>query len=409
VPACGTDLIVAGRNLLRTPRRAALSLAAIAGGVIATVLAGGFIEWNLWYGRESTIHSQLGHLRVFRAGYLESGFSDPYRYLLPEKSAELAAIEAQKDVLVVAPRLSFSGLASFGDVTLSFLGEGLDPPKESQLSRAVEIVAGEGLSSNDANGVVLGAGLASNLGVRPGDAIVLVANTPSGGVNAADVHVRGLFSTITKAYDEIAIRVPIGLARKLTRMAGAHSWAVVLTDTESTANALRSVKALLPAEKFDVVPWTRLADFYNKVSALYARQFGMVQLIIAAVILLGITNTMMMSVVERTSEIGTALAIGRRQTSVLRSFVLEGALLGVAGGTVGLAVGLLLAAAISAVGIPMPPSPGMSHGFVAGIRVTPALAWQGFTLALAAAVAASIYPAWRASRMNIVEALRAGR
>ncbi|MGH8714371.1 MAG: ABC transporter permease [Casimicrobiaceae bacterium] len=408
-PAWTSDLVIAARNLARTPRRSLLSLAAIAGGVVALILAGGFIEWNLWYGRESTIHSQLGHIRVFRAGYLQSGFADPYRYLLPETSQELAAIEAEPGVLVVAPRLSFSGLASFGDATLSFLGEGLDPAKEAQLSRAVEIVAGVDLARSDADGVVVGEGLAANLGVKPGDRVVLVANTASGGVNAAEVTVRGLFATITKAYDDSAIRLPLALARRLTRTSGAHSWAIVLTDTDLTPTVLERVKAALPADRYEVVPWTRLADFYNKVAALYERQFGLVQWIIGAVILLGITNTMLMSVVERTSEIGTALAIGRRRSAILRSFLLEGALIGIAGGVAGLAIGLILAALISAIGIPMPPSPGMARGFVAGIRVTPGLAVQACTVALLAALAAGVYPAWRASRMNIVDALRTGR
>ena len=123
--------------------------------------------------------------------------------------------------------------------------------------------------------------------------------------------------------------------------------------------------------QFEIVPWIKLSDFYNKVAALYERQFGLVRLIIAAVIVLGITNTMMMSVLERTSEIGTALAIGRKRSAILRGFVLEGGLLGIAGGVVGLVTGLLLAHAISAIGIPMPPSPGMSRGFVAGITITP--------------------------------------
>src|SRR5262249_8371136 len=141
--ALGVDISIAARNLARTPRRTLVSVSAIAAGVVAMMLAGGFIEWTLWFGRESVIHSQLGHFRVFRPGYLDSGFSDPYSYLLPAKSDALATLEAMPEVVAVAPRLSFSGLASIGDTTISFVGEGLDPEKERQLSQALQIVSGQ--------------------------------------------------------------------------------------------------------------------------------------------------------------------------------------------------------------------------------------------------------------------------
>ncbi len=403
------DVSMSVRNIARTRRRSILAMSAIGAGVIAIVLAGGFIEWTLWFGRESVIHSQLGHFRVFRPGYLESGFADPYRYLLPAQSAEFRALATMPHVEAVAPRLSFSGLASVGDTTLSFLGEGLDPVKERLLSRAVEIVEGNDLSADDEKGVVLGEGLASNLGAKPGDRIVLLVTSPTGGVNAIEAHVRGTFSTIMKAYGDSAIRLPITLANELTRSSGAHSWAVVLTDTDDLESVLESVRPKLDPKRYEIVPWIRLSDFYNKVSALYERQFGLIKLIIAAVIVLGITNTMMMSVLERTREIGTSLALGRRRSAILRAFVIEGALLGVIGGLSGLAIALILAHIISSIGIPMPPSPGMSHGFVAGIRVTAILAAESVGLVVASTLIASVYPAWRASRMNIVDSLRVGR
>ena len=404
-----TDLALAARNIARTPRRSLMSLSAIAAGVIAMILTGGFIEWNLWFGRESVIHSQLGHFRVFRPGYMDSGFADPFKYLLPSQGPELAFLEAAPHVIAVAPRLSFSGLASVGETSLSFLGEGLDPTKETLLARAVEVVAGKDLSTEDPRGVVLGEGLANNIGAKVGDTIVLLATTASGSTNAVEGTVRGVFSTVMKGYDDSVIRMPIAFAGSLLRTTGAHSWAVVLSGTEQLDGTMKSVRTRLSPEQFEVVPWDRLSDFYNKVAALYARQLGVVKLIIAVVIVLGISNTMMMSVMERTSEIGTALALGRRQGAILRSFLLEGVLVGLAGGIAGLVIGMVFAQAISAIGIPMPPSPGMTRGFVAGIRVTPALVLEGLVLSVLSALIASIYPAWRASRMNIVNALRVGR
>jgi putative ABC transport system permease protein len=161
----------------------------------------------------------------------------------------------------------------------------------------------------------------------------------------------------------------------------------------------------LNSSSFETVPWTSLADFYNKTVLLFSKQVSVAKFIIALIIVLTISNTQMMSVLERTTEIGTSLAIGRRRSEVMRLFIVEGALIGLAEGTAGALLGYGLAELISAIGIPMPP-PGMAHGYLGQILVTPRLAIDAFVLALITTLAASIVPAWKASRMNIVDALR---
>jgi putative ABC transport system permease protein len=153
----------------------------------------------------------------------------------------------------------------------------------------------------------------------------------------------------------------------------------------------------------------QLADFYNKTVELLSRQIGVVKIIIAVIIILSISNTMTMSVMERTIEIGTSMALGVTRSRVLRLFLFEGGLLGVIGGCTGTLLGYLLAQFISFVGIPMPPAPGMSRGFTAAIMITPTIMWEAMLLALSTTLIASIYPSWRASRMVIVDALRHNR
>jgi putative ABC transport system permease protein len=112
---------------------------------------------------------------------------------------------------------------------------------------------------------------------------------------------------------------------------------------------------------------------------------------------------------ERIGEIGTSMALGIRRTGVMRLFLSEGALLGCFGGLVGVAVGVVLAMVISAVGIPMPPPPGMGRGYTGQILVTWDIALSSFLLAVGTTLVASIIPAWKASRMEIVNALRHNR
>jgi putative ABC transport system permease protein len=218
-----------------------------------------------------------------------------------------------------------------------------------------------------------------------------------------------LFSTVSKAYDDAALRVPIATARTLLRTKGSHLWVDLLNETSDTDRVLTKLRGELPQDKFEVVPWRKLADLYNKTEALFTKQIQGVRLIIALIIVLSISNTMTMSVIERISEIGTSMALGVKRIGILRLFVSEGILLGCFGGLLGLLTGVALAAVISAIGIPMPPPPGQAHGLTAAILVSWKIAFEAFLLAVGSTLIGSIYPAWTASRKEIVDALRHSR
>ena len=368
-----TDIKLSIRNLSRNINRSLVAGLTVAGGIVAFLLAGGFINWIFHDMREATIHSQLGHIQVVRPGYFDNGISDPYSFLLPAASPELKLLEEIPEVATVTPRLAFSGLASRDEVTIPFIGEGIDPIRERPISTRITIVEGRDLATLKDAEVILGEGLARSLEAKLGDKIVLLATAANGSANAIELLVVGTFATIYKDYDDTVIDL---------------------------------VSPKLPASAFQIIPWTQLADFYNKTVALFSKQVDVMKLIIGLIIVLTISNTQTMSVLERTTEIGTSLAIGLRNNDVLRLFLVEGLLIGIIGGFIGVTLGYGLAEAISYIGIPMPPPPGMARGFTGQILVNGALALDAMILALVTTLLASVMPAWRASRMNIVDALR---
>ena len=409
VQAVYAEFVSALRNVVRQYRRSLFGISAVAFGVIALLLTAGFVEWIFWAAREGAIEEGLGHIHIVRPGYLGNGLSDPYKYLMPENSAQIATIEKLPSVRIAAPRIKFNGLISHGETTLSFLGEGVNPEKERVLSPSLLITEGQNLAPDEAKSILLGRGLAENLGVAVGDQVVLMATTPAGGFSAVEAKVRGLFTTVSKAYDDSALRVPLPLAQKLLRVSGIHASIIVLEDTAQTADMLLKLRTDFKDTGVQFVPWYDMADFYKKTVTLLSRQVLVVELIIAAVIVLSISNTMTMNVLERTSEIGTCLAIGRRRRQIMRQFLYEGLSIGLIGGVLGVALGWLLSLVISRVGIPMPPPPGMSQGYTGAIMLTARLGVEAFVLALGTTLIASVYPAWRASRMEIVDALRHNR
>jgi putative ABC transport system permease protein len=403
------DLTLAWRNIVRHRRRSAIAIGAVSFGITALIVASGFIEWIFMDFRESTINGQLGHLQIVKRGYHDSGKADPYAFLLPNETPQLGDAATTAAIKAVAPRLSFSGLISHGDATLSFIGEGVDAQAEAAFGNGLQISAGSNLAADARKSVIVGEGLARNLGVSVGDTVVLLANTATGGTNAVEVTVRGLFSTVTKAYDDAALRIPIETARTLLRSKGSHVWIVLLNKTEDTDRVMADLQSRLGNSGMEVVPWYQLADFYNKTARLFTRQIQAIKLIIAVIILLSISNTMTMTVIERIGEIGTAMALGVRRSGILRLFLSEGLLLGCFGGMVGVLAGIGVAQLISFVGVPMPAPPGMAHGYTGAVLVTPHIAIEALVLAIGTTVIASIYPAWKASRQAIVDALRFNR
>ena len=401
------NLLIAARNLTRNRRRALAALLTVAVGAMSLILADGFIQWVFWGMRESTIQSQSGHIQVVRPGYLSTGAANPYAYLLPENSPQRRAIESIPGIKLVAPRLAVTGLISHGETTVAFVADGVDPHKEAELSKALRIAEGRDLAGATAKEVILGHGLARNLDVRPGATVALLANA-GGSINAVEAKVAGIFVSTNQAYDDSALRLPIGLAQSLLRVNGAHAWLVLLNDTERTDDYLKQFRTRFPtpANKLEFVPWYQQADFYNKTVALFSQQMNVLRLIIGCIIVLSISNMLVMNVLERTGEIGTLLAIGFKRKKILHLFAIEGLLLGLGGASLGLVAGYGLAEFISAIGIPMPPPPGMEEGYTGKIRITLNVMMNAFLVVFITTALAGLYPAWKASRLQIINALR---
>lgn len=404
-------MLLAFRNLSRHRKRSAIALATISFGVIASILVGGFIDWIIWGMRDNTIHSRLGHIQVTQAGFLDSGSADPYSFLLDDSTLEELSLESIPGIQVVSPRLAFSGMISYGDITIGFIGDGVNPVKDAPLSRGLVAMKGRGLQEGDSDAIYLGGGVARNLGVDVGDRVVLLANTSTGGMNGIEATVVGLFQSASKEFDDAALRLPITMARQLLRTDGAHKWVILLDETEKTDAIVNQLRQQYPVETYGLqfTPWLELAELYKQTVKLFSSQMDVVRLVISVIIALSIYNILVMGVLERTGEIGTLMALGNRRKDILSLFINEGLMLGFIGGAIGCLLGSTLSALISYVGIPMPPPPGMEIGYVGEIRLSWLLVGVSALIAILTTFIASVYPAWKASRMIVVDALRHNR
>src|SRR3989442_5463731 len=200
-------LKLAIRNVFRNRRRTLITLAAMGFGAAAIIVFGGFVH-SIYFGvRESTIRSQVGHIQIYRKGYSDKGNLAPYDYLITDYAGLRAELMKLEHVKTVTARLGFSGLVSTGDTTTSFIGAGVDPEGEVELSSMVLIVDGKDLVTRDPRGIVMGVGLARAFGVRPGDDLTLLSITKGGAINSLSVNVLVVWSSSVKDYTDRCLKV----------------------------------------------------------------------------------------------------------------------------------------------------------------------------------------------------------
>jgi putative ABC transport system permease protein len=397
---------IAFRNVVRHKRHTALAFAAIVFGICGLMMALGFIEWGKRALQESYIRTQFAHVQLTAKGFFDAGQVPVGKLLLPNTLPNEAALRADARVKAVFPRVGFNALASRGDKTVGVLGTGVDTLAEANAGMTFDLLPG---AHREKPGIQVGEGLANYLELKVGSTLTLTATTRSGGVNAIELPIVGIFSTGNRNYDDYNIRIPMADAQRLLRINGVHQWMVLLHQTQHTDAVRDDLAKLFPAAQFDRVPWHAQADYVVKMTKLYAGFSAFMKAVIATIIVLGIANTLSMAVMERTAEIGTTLAMGENRARVLRNFVFEGLGLALMGGALGVLCGIVLAKIVTALGLPMPPPPGMTRPWAVEIWTPASVVMSTLAVALPSVLVASLIPAWRAARMNIVDALRKAR
>lgn len=399
---------LASRNVFRHRGRTLMTLASIVFGVAALILAGGFIEDTIVETGESMIRSSTGHLQVARQGYWQYGVRSPEKYLMENPETlrrELAAAPGVEDVML---RIGFSGLLGNGRTDWSIVGEGVEPSREKRLASYITVLAGRRLEDSDRFGMMIGQGVARALKLQPGDPVTLLVSTAGGATNLLEFQVTGVFQTFSKDYDARAVRISLAAAQELLATSGAHTGVILLKNTADTDRVASWIQDKLGNQAYEIKTWVELNVFYTQTVTLYRQQFGFLVVIILAMLLMSVSNTVNMGIFERVSEFGTMMAMGDRSSHIFSLIVFESLWLGLLGSLGGVLLGIVLAQVISMVGIPMPPPPNADQGYISHILVVPKVVALSFIVGTAAAVLASFRPARTVSRKPIADALREG-
>ncbi len=403
-------LRLALRNVFRNRARTAVALLAIAAGCAALIVNGGVI-YNLFAElREDAIRGRHGHLQIYRKGYREHHLDDPGAYLIP---ADVAArvgelVASRPHVRHVTRRREFSGMVAAGERYVAFVGIGVEPEHELAFSRHVTLRDGEPLDARDPYGMIAGLGLARKFAGRPGAIVTLMTNTETGALNATDARLRGIFEGGMKAFDDWTLKLPLAAVDELLLDNRTEKILLLLDSTDAVSAVRQDLERLFAAESLELElrTWRDLALFHNQTVNLFNRELDVIKLIVATIVILGIANTIGMSILERRVELATLQALGLKRRSIAALLVVEALLTGLLGGVIGMGLGALLAWAVSAIGIPFPSPPGSTRPFLGGVDFVPGIAAFAFLLSVLSSLAAALLPVWRATRRPIAETLR---
>ena len=395
-------------NVLRNRRRTVLTLSSIVVGYMALACFGGFIEFSFVGLRETIIRTQLGHIQITRAGYDQGHIAEPTEYMIENPGQIEEQLSKIPGIEVVTQRLSFSGLATVGQNAVNVKVMGIDPRKNESFADFETLIDGRQIRRTDRDAGVVGAELLKGMGAEVGDWVTLVTSSVDGLINAADFRVVGSVQTGSQTYDEVFVKIPLELAQRVRDTQKAEKIIILLKKTEDLPLIFSTLERQFSQEEklYDMSVWSDIAPYYHRVVALYSGIFNVLAVIVGIVVMFSVANTVMMSVFERTPEIGALRAIGASRHRILAMFLLEGLVLGIVGVLLGATGAWLVAGLVDAVGgIAVPAPPGMSRGYQARFLLGPNVLGFAAGITMLAAVVSSIYPAVVAARLNIAAAL----
>ncbi len=395
------------KNVRRNHRRSVMTILITAVGTASVLISSGFALYTYDSLREMSAR-ESGHVVIAHPEYFDKEEEIPLEYGLANHEMLRQRIEPVEQVRMVIPRLQFSGLISNGDKSVIFSGTGVDPEGEFYAKGPfLKVLSGKILTTQSAPAadpqVMLAKNLAKQLNAKIGTSLTLLTTTTDGVLNALDVQVQGTFSVGVPELDKRMLLVALPIAQELLMTEKVSTLSVYLYDTEETAMIQTTLTEQYP--KLAMQAWWEQAVFYFKVKALYNRIFGILGAMILLIVFFAVTNTLSMTVVERTRETGTLLALGTLPQQIVRNFIVEAIIIGIAGTLLGMLFAASTSLSLVFLDVQMPPPPGHSESYPLYVYMS---TWL-YSLTTVAVIILCIGAAWISSRQAankpIVEAL----
>ena len=405
----------AWRHLWRNRRRSILTLVAVFLPVLILVLELGLLNGEQESLFKNTVTFETGHFQVRSSIERADGGA---LSLMKDPATALAVVDSVPGVAWRTERLDLPAMISNGGRSQGVVLQGVIPEEVGRVSPIGRLISQGAYLSSGGRGVVIGVELRDLLATSVGGELVLLGVHPDTGIGAASVPVVGVYVAPDPAMGRGVVQVDLGLAQTLARRPGAVTSIVGFVDgvegpwdQAKVEKVVADLRARLPKD-YKVLDYNELAPELRTFQTVEKPFHVLVMSIFFILGGLVVLNTLFLSVVERTHELGVILALGSSRRHVMRMVMTEALLLALLGAAVGLAVGGgLVAWAHAAGGVQMPGSYSeamrlMNMEPVLQLRVS-ILEYLASGLAMVGvALLAAWIPARRAAALEPVEAMR---
>ncbi|MBT3025783.1 MAG: ABC transporter permease [Candidatus Thiodiazotropha sp. (ex Ctena orbiculata)] len=404
-----TILTVALRNLLAHRRRTFLTIGAIAVGLASLIFLWGFNEGlhrNMLGNFQDAI---IGSIQIHHQGFFQH----------PELSKAIAnpqkVVEAlrQADVSRYSMRLESFGLAASDITTQGVMLIGMDPLREGEVTQlGKRIGIGRFLAPEDEYTLILGATTANNLQVKLGDEVIIIGYDRFGAMLAESFTLIGIITSGEMGLDKGMAITTLATLQEMVDMTDRITTVVISSEEKRVPSLTAELEAALQGDELEVMPWYSMFPVMKEWVTLHNGFLYLFLGVVLFIVLAGELNTMLISMLERTREFGVLMAIGTTGYQIAGILLVEAVVIGIVGILSGILLGYVIVLFSSNYGIDLSILLGSTSRFYVDPLIYPHLKLDhlGITsgVILIASIFAGLYPAWRASKLQPVEAIRNG-
>ncbi|MES9850784.1 MAG: FtsX-like permease family protein [Candidatus Thiodiazotropha sp. L084R] len=404
-----TYLALAYRNLLRNRRRTTITLLTMVFGIATLTLLSALNDGWLSQMKTNFILSFTGHVQIHSKGF-EASQNLRDQISNPEEITRF--MESYPEIFGWTQRIRTSGLASVSGSSAGVQIMATDPEQETWVtSMDQNVKSGRWLQPGMTNDLLLGLTIAQNLGAELGDRVVLMTQRPGGEMVSEVFYLRGILETGAPQIDRTLALITLDGAQQWLQMQQAVTDIVIRADQHDQTDTLyRLFAQQLSENTYEIMPWQELDPMVRQWLE-FSDAYGLVILIVVIVLVLTeILNTMLISLHERQKELGVMIAIGTKPYQLFLMLLLEAVLLILIGAALGYVVAGMIVYALADSGIDLT---GYSNAFeffymdpVIHPKLTQDSAIKILVASLTATLLAGIYPAWKATRLSLSQALR---
>lgn len=398
---------LAWRNLIRNWRRSLITVVGVAAGLTALIFLWGFNDGSHNRMMRNIQETLLGSLQVHHEGY----FKHPRLKDHIENPAPIIEAFEANGLDRWTTRLRSFALAAGDENSAGVMLMGIDPVREPKVTEMhTKVGRGRFIQPGDSRVCILGATAARNLNLEPGDKMVLLTQDRYDSLAAERFTLIGIIDSGEVGLDRGMAIIPLADAQMMLAMNGRVTDVVALTPDDDFLDAVTpKVRAALEGQGLEVLRWYDMFSIMKEWVKLDNGFFYIFIAIVLLIIVAGILNTMLASMLDRIHEFGVLMGIGAKGYQLGIIMVLESMMLGLAGIGLGTGLGLSLVAIYSKVGIDLSDMvEGMERFYIDPViysEIDTDHLFETIIIMLVGLLIASLYPAWKASRLTPVEAI----